>query len=70
MRSRSGDAVSYPLRWATLAAAFVGGTLGSKLLYWLEDPQLTLQHLHDPAYLIGGKTIVGALLGDSSPSKP
>jgi|SRR5882672_682234 len=63
LRSRSNDSLSYPLRWATLAAAFVGGTLGSKLLYWLEDPQLTLQHLHDPAYLLGGKTIVGALLG-------
>jgi prolipoprotein diacylglyceryltransferase len=63
LRVRSRDSVSYPLRWATLASAFAGGTLGSKVLYWLEDPQLTMQHLHDPAYLIGGKTIVGALLG-------
>lgn len=63
LRSRSGDPVPYPLRWATLAAAFAGGTLGSKVLYWLEEPSLTLQHLHDPAYLMGGKTIVGALLG-------
>ncbi|MBI3474386.1 MAG: prolipoprotein diacylglyceryl transferase [Acidobacteria bacterium] len=63
LRARTGDAVSYPLRWATLATAFAGGTLGAKLLYWLENPQLTMQHLHDPAYLIGGKTIVGALLG-------
>jgi prolipoprotein diacylglyceryltransferase len=38
-----------------------GAALGSKLLFWLEDPQLTRNHLHDPAYLIGGKTIVGAL---------
>src|SRR5205814_5317977 len=63
LRSRGGDAVTNPLRWATLAAAFAGGALGSKILYWLEDPQLTLQHLHDPAYFVGGKTIVGALLG-------
>jgi prolipoprotein diacylglyceryltransferase len=63
LRYRSGDAVTNPLRWATLAAAFAGGALGSKILYWLEDPQLTLQHLHDPAYLVGGKTIVGALVG-------
>jgi len=63
LRYRSGDPLPYPVRWATLAAAFAGGTLGSKLLYWLEDPPLTLQHLRDPAYLIGGKTIVGALLG-------
>jgi prolipoprotein diacylglyceryltransferase len=29
----------------------------------LEDPQLTRHSLHNPAYLIGGKTIVGALAG-------
>jgi phosphatidylglycerol:prolipoprotein diacylglycerol transferase len=38
-----------------------GAALGAKLLFWLEDPQLTWRHLRDPAYLIGGKTIVGAL---------
>jgi phosphatidylglycerol:prolipoprotein diacylglycerol transferase len=32
-------------------------------LFWLEDPQLTWQSLHNPAYLTGGKTIVGALAG-------
>ena len=63
LRSSRGDAVVYPIRWALLAAAFAGGTLGSKLLFWMEDPHLTMQHLHDPAYLIGGKTIVGGLLG-------
>ena len=30
-------------------------------MFWFEDPQLTLQNLHNPAYLVGGKTIVGAL---------
>jgi phosphatidylglycerol---prolipoprotein diacylglyceryl transferase len=30
-------------------------------LFWLEDPQLTWHSLHNPAYLVGGKTIVGAL---------
>jgi prolipoprotein diacylglyceryltransferase len=38
-----------------------GAAIGSKLLFWLEDPQLTWHSLHDPAYLVGGKTIVGAL---------
>ena len=45
-----------------VAAAVTGAALGSRLLYLLEDPQLTLQNLHDPAYLLGGKTIVGALV--------
>jgi phosphatidylglycerol---prolipoprotein diacylglyceryl transferase len=44
-----------------IAAAFAGATLGSKLLFWLEDPLLTWRSLHNPAYLVGGKTIVGAL---------
>ena len=39
-----------------------GAALGSKLLFWLEDPRLTLQNLRNPAYLMGGKTIVGALI--------
>ena len=39
-----------------------GGAIGSKILFWLEDPQLTLHSLHNPAYLAGGKTIVGALV--------
>ncbi|MFN7142265.1 MAG: prolipoprotein diacylglyceryl transferase family protein, partial [Myxococcota bacterium] len=43
--------------------AAVGGLLGSKLLFLLEDPALTLAQLGNPAYLIGGKTIVGGLLG-------
>lgn len=39
-----------------------GAALGSKLLFWFEDPILTWQNLHNPAYLAGGKTIVGALV--------
>jgi len=32
-------------------------------LYWFEEPALTAAHWRDPAYLVGGKTIVGALIG-------
>ncbi len=45
-----------------IAAAVAGAALGSKLLFWLEDPSLTAQNLRNPAYLIGGKTIVSALV--------
>ena len=62
VRRRFGDSVSNPLRWAVLAAAFAGGSIGSKLLFLLEDPRLTLQNLHNPSYLLGGKTIVGGLI--------
>jgi phosphatidylglycerol:prolipoprotein diacylglycerol transferase len=61
LRRRFGDSLATPLRWAVIAAAVAGAALGSKLLFWLEDPQLTWHKLHDPTYLIGGKTIVGAL---------
>ncbi len=39
-----------------------GGALGAKILFWLEDPQLTAHSLHNPTYLLGGKTIVGGLV--------
>jgi phosphatidylglycerol:prolipoprotein diacylglycerol transferase len=45
-----------------VAAAVAGGALGAKILFWLEDPQLTAHSLDNPAYLVGGKTIVGALV--------
>ncbi len=51
-----------PIRWAVIAAAVAGAAFGSKLLFWLEDPALTWHNLRNPAYLIGGKTIVGALV--------
>ncbi|WP_135548902.1 prolipoprotein diacylglyceryl transferase [Paenibacillus cymbidii] len=48
---------------AVLAGAAIGAAIGSKLLYWFEDPEATLARWHDLAYMLGGKTIVGGLLG-------
>lgn len=61
LRHRFRDPVATPLRWAMIAVAVSGAAIGSKFLFWLEDPQLTWHNLHNPAYLLGGKTIVGAL---------
>ena len=63
LRKRIGDALDDANRWWVIAAAAFGAALGSKMLYWFEDPRLSLQHLGDPASLLGGKTIVGALIG-------
>lgn len=46
-----------------VAAAILGAAAGSKLLFWLENPAETLAHWNDYVYLMGGKTIVGGLLG-------
>jgi phosphatidylglycerol---prolipoprotein diacylglyceryl transferase len=63
MRGRAGDAIGETDRWWVVAAAAMGAVAGSKILYWLEDPRLTLAHWNDLAFLMGGKTIVGALIG-------
>jgi phosphatidylglycerol:prolipoprotein diacylglycerol transferase len=63
LKRERGDAIDVPLRWTVIAAAFVGGALGSKILYWMEDPLATAAHWRDPVYLLGGKTIIGGLIG-------
>ena len=63
LRKKSGDAISDDARWWVLAAAVLGAAIGSKALFWLEDPALTIRRWNDAAYLLSGKTIVGGLLG-------
>jgi phosphatidylglycerol---prolipoprotein diacylglyceryl transferase len=63
LRARAGDALLDVDRWWVIAAAAVGAVAGSKILYWFEDPRLTLAHWNDLAFMMGGKTIVGALAG-------
>jgi phosphatidylglycerol:prolipoprotein diacylglycerol transferase len=46
-----------------IVAAIVGAAIGSKLLYWLEDPAKTLANWNQFTYMMEGKTIVGGLLG-------
>jgi phosphatidylglycerol:prolipoprotein diacylglycerol transferase len=62
-RRRQGDVVSAQTRWSIVAAAIAGAAVGSKVLYWFENPALTWQHLTDPVFLMSGKTIVGGLAG-------
>ena len=63
LRRRAGDALDDTQRLWMVAAAAAGAAVGSKVLYWLGDPRLTLQHWHDPYYLMAGKTIVGGVIG-------
>ena len=62
-RARQGDHLSDATRWTMIAAAAIGAAIGSKVLFWLEDPLVTIEWLRtDPARLMG-KTIVGGFLG-------
>ena len=63
LRKRQGDALDDERRSWVIAGAAIGAVVGSRVLFWLEDPALTLAHWRDAGYLFGGKTIVGALLG-------
>jgi prolipoprotein diacylglyceryltransferase len=62
-RRRRGDVVETRARWWIIGAAACGGLVGSRLLYLTEDPLQLARHWSDPAYLFGGKTIVGGLIG-------
>lgn len=62
-RQARGDVIQDTVRSSIIVATILGAFLGSKLLFLLEDPGLTLDHWHDITYVMGGKTIVGGLLG-------
>jgi prolipoprotein diacylglyceryltransferase len=63
LKKHFGDLVPQQVRWSVIAAAAVGAVVGSKLLYWLEDPHLIMTHWNNFEIVWGGKTIVGGLLG-------
>ncbi|KQL53912.1 diacylglyceryl transferase [Heyndrickxia shackletonii] len=48
--------------WVIVGAIF-GAVLGSKLVYWFEDPVKTMHLWNNLTYMMEGKTIVGGLLG-------
>jgi prolipoprotein diacylglyceryltransferase len=62
-RRLTGDPIGDSTRWSIVAAAIVGAAAGSRLLYWCVAPAETLAHWNDLRYLLGGKTVVGGLLG-------
>ena len=63
LRGRGGDTIAETQRWAVIAAATLGAAAGSKLISLASDPGGTAAHLSDVRSLIGGKSIVGGLIG-------
>jgi prolipoprotein diacylglyceryltransferase len=62
-RRRFGDVVDSDTRWWIVAAAIGGAAIGSKVLFWMEDPAETAANLGNVWFLLGGKTVVGGLVG-------
>ncbi len=63
LKHKSGDVVSQSVRWSVIAAATLGAAIGSKLFYWLEDPQRIIANWNNFQVVWGGKTIIGGLIG-------
>jgi phosphatidylglycerol---prolipoprotein diacylglyceryl transferase len=62
-RARRDPVADAMTRAVLLTVVVVGGVVGAKASFWLEDPAATLTHLRDPLWLMQGRSIVGALLG-------
>jgi prolipoprotein diacylglyceryltransferase len=62
-RRRVDDVVDTRTRWIVVAAALIGGVIGSHLLFVLEDLAPLRSSNYDPMLFLGGKTIVGGLIG-------
>jgi len=62
-RLRHGDKLPGAHRSSVIVAAILGAAIGSKVLGWAEDPAELARHWRDWQYMLGGKTIVGGLLG-------
>ena len=63
LRARWGDLLPAEQRWTVIAAAAFGAAIGSKLLYWASDPGEFAAHWQDAFYLMGGKSVLGAIAG-------
>lgn len=61
--TRSKDKLPIEQGIWVIVGAILGAAIGSKMLYWLEDPLKTIDNWRSYTYLMEGKTIVGGLLG-------
>jgi phosphatidylglycerol---prolipoprotein diacylglyceryl transferase len=61
--TRNKDKIPVDTALWVVVGAVLGAAIGSKLLYWFEDPFNTIENWNRIIYLMEGKTIVGGLLG-------
>lgn len=62
-RNRHGDALTIRDRWSIVAAAMMGGALGGRILFWLDQSAVFAERWRTPLEWPLGKTIVGGLIG-------
>jgi phosphatidylglycerol---prolipoprotein diacylglyceryl transferase len=60
---RNGDMIPNEQRYSVIIAAIMGAAMGSKLLGFLEHPELAVRAHENVAYFFASKTILGGLLG-------
>ena len=63
LRRSGGDPIPQIQRLTLVATAVGGAVLGSKALALLDDPAQTVQRARELWFLLGGKSVVGGLLG-------
>lgn len=63
LRRQHGDVIDSRARWWVIIAAMIGGFAGSRILSAFEDPVFLADHWLQPRLFLGGKTIVGGLVG-------
>lgn len=66
LRANGRDPLTDGMRWSIVAAAAIGGALGSKLLVWLQHAPTLLTTAPTLERWMAGKTIVGGLLGGTA----
>ena len=62
-RSRRGDLLDGDSRWSLNVAAILGAAVGSKLVHLVGDPAALLQRWGEWPFWLGGKSMVGGLVG-------
>jgi len=62
-RVRHGDVIASDARWTLNVAVIFGAIVGSKMVQWASDPEALAAHAGEITFWLGGKSIVGGLLG-------
>ncbi len=63
---RHGDVVGADARWSLNVAAILGAAVGSKLVHVAGDPAALVAHATEPMFWLGGKSMVGGLIGGAA----